>query len=191
MNTQEDANMLKSIDKKQVTQTVKNVLNISQEKILQEQIKQLDGKFDKVDDLGREVMEIEMKIEKMEFKVDYLEKQDQKKENLGGFKELYEKVNQLEQGVINNRENLADCDNIGNQTQAQNNLGLGVNINRNFYGDSRYLYKYKYGADKEQDFVLSNRVEKLEGKVDKINDKVGRIEADIIKLLDVLTNKSK
>lgn len=191
MNTQEDVNMLKSIDKKQVTQTVKNVLNISQEKILQEQIKQLNGKFDKVDDLGREVMEIEMKIEKMEFKVDYLEKQDEKKENLGGFKELYEKVNQLEQGVINNRENLADSDNIGNQTQTQNNLGLGVNINRNFYGDSRYLFKYKYGADKEQDFVLSNRVEKLEGKVDKINDKVGRIEADIIKLLDVLTNKSK
>lgn len=146
------------IAKQNLLGTVKNILMVDQSKIVDDQIKQLNKKYEKIDVLDRELLEVEMKMDKIETKINYLEKQDEKKESLGGFKEIYNKVNLLEQGLMNN-QNLSAEKNLSNNVG--NNVNLMINQNNiGILGDCRYSFKFKYNEEKESEFNLPKRVEK-------------------------------
>lgn len=68
-------------------------------------------------------------------------------------------------------------------------LGAGHGEKGSGGDGSKYQFKYKYVAEKEQDLDIVGKVGKLQGKVDGMEKRMGKMESTLDQILKLVSRK--
>lgn len=205
----------------QLTGGIKNEL-------LESKVKKLIDKSDKIEYLQSDAGRLNLQVEKINAKVDYLEEKDNKNNKIASIEGLKNRIVYLEQKLaiyeqssgfmvrtdmsqFNNTNGFGGFESqMDYQKQSiplktekpegesdNDTLKVGVSDNAHFAlvtgaGASenlKYLFKYKYGAHKETDLQLSERVDQIGKKVDAIEGRLGGMEKTLKTILELVTKK--
>jgi hypothetical protein len=179
--------------------------------LLESKVRKLVEKMDKVESMGVDLESLAMRVDKVENKVDYLEEKDnkhvQKGNDLDG---LLQRIQHLESGSPGGRMTMGGLEQVDEEgfprfqtkdmrapinrfdsmeESGPKGLGAGHGGQGSGGDNSKYQYKYKYVAEKEQDLDVVGKVGKLQGKVDGMEKRMGKMESTLDQILKLVSRK--